>query len=1015
MTAPGGVIATVYVNVLPRIKEFATDLRKQLRASQRDLRALDRELKPVERGFIRIGKVATGIVPGVKLATLSLQAIGGKAIVGGLIAAAGAATTMAGALIALPAAGVAAASVMGALAIGTRGVQDALKKFDDPEKFAEKLELLSKNGQKTLRVLEQMRGRIDAFRNAVQDQLFAGMDVVLRNLINTLLPRAQQHFTNLTKTINAGAKELAAFVSSDATLGDIDEITSNTEHAFRSLVQAALIPAATAFRDIATVGSRSLLFLVDHVVRLVRQFQQFIAVARATGQLQTWMENGIAAVLQFARILGNVGRGIGAILDEARASGNGLLDVLEKVTDNIADFLQSRTGRNFIRQFLDSAREAAEAIIPVLIALADLLFLHVLPVLERFAKAVGPAVEQFFYGLGDALDIAAPGIEAFARGFASFISAIVPALPAVGALVGAIGQFIGILATEAGPAVADIVATLSHVLIPVVQLLTGVIDALGPSFLKIVAVIGAVVIVLGTLTTIMRGVETVTGLFAGGLKTLTGGLQKTEGGVRGVLSFLSGPWGLVIGAATLALGLFLSTTEDAGTKQREFAQAAQDLNDAIREQNGIINENVRIKAAEQLDQAGALELAKQLGISTRQVTDAYLHQGDALKEVRSQLQGNISALQEEHDRFKSVRGGRARADAIASEIAANQRLLDIINGLVGERDADTDATNRQAEASRTGANSLTFFADALNLVRTAQELVNAEQQRQQDLQLAATNSQLSYQKTLLRTKDTLSEFNGTMDINNAESADAIGALAELAAAGQRRVKDLQAQNASTKVINQAIKDNQNVILGLLEPFFKSREAARKFAEQIGLIPRAPTVTPKFNDSAARAKAGAFAAYLDYVARDRVATIRFNSRGNAQAAAGIPTGGFDIATNALGGYLPAGRWSWVGERGPELVRFSRSARVFSNQDSMSMTRDVDALDAMTSYGGTGAGATTRAATTGASKLEATVNVQTTPEVRVYIDGREVRAIVKTELDERDRKLVQLVDIGVGRRT
>jgi hypothetical protein len=212
-----------------------------------------------------------------------------------------------------------------------------------------------------------------------------------------------------------------------------------------------------------------------------------------------------------------------------------------------------------------------------------------------------------------------------------------------------------------------------------------------------------------------------------------------------------------------------------------------------------------------------------------------------------------------------------------------------------------------------------------------------------------------------------------------------------------------------------MRENENRILALIEPFFKSREAARAFAIQVGLIPKAPTVTPKFNDAAARERAGAFARYLDYIARDRVATIRFNSRGNAQAAAGIPTGGFDIATNAAGGALPAGQWSWVGEKGPELVRFSRTGRVYSNDESMNMMRQVNALDSMTTSSGSSGYASSRGTGAQPGKLEATVNVQTTPEVRVYIDGKEVRAIVKTEIDERDRRLVQLVDIGAGRRT
>lgn len=1014
MTAPGGVIATVYVQVLPRVQSFAKQLRADLRKSQRDLRAIDRELKPVEEGFRRIGAVATGIVPGVRLVRTALLAVGGKAVLGGLLSAAGAMTTMSGALLTLPAAGAAAASVMGTLAIGLRGVGDTLKDFDDVEDFNEGLAELSENARATIGVLNEFRGEIDAFRDSVQDRLFAGLDQEFGGLIEDLLPRFETHFGNIADTVNAGAKDLVGFVRSAETLADVDEIMANTELSVVAL-RGALVPAAQAFRDVGVVGSRVLPEVAGEVTELVRKFADFIAVARATGQLEQWIRTAVEQLKQLARIAFNVGRAFVALTGAAQEAGAGLLSTLESLTDRLATFLESARGQDSIREFLGSAKDAAEDVLPVLGALADLFFLHVMPVFAEVANVAGPAVTDFFYALGDALDIARPGITAFAAGFASFIRAIIPALPVIAQLVAQIGQFIGVLATEAGPAVASIITALGNILIPVFQALTAVVDALGPSFLKIIAVIGTTIVVLGVLTTVVRGVLTVTSLFAGGLNLLTEGASKTQGPLRSVTSFLGGPWGIVLGAATLALGLFLSATEGASEQQQQFKQSAQELNDVIREQNGIINENVRIKAAEQLEQSGALQLAKELGISTRDVTDAYLGQGDALKQVRDQLQGNIAALTAEQDKFKSVRGGRARAQEIQAEIDANQRLLGIINGLVGERNADSDATNRQAEAATNATGAMGLYRNMVDSVRVANELLRQEQQRQQDVQLAATNSNLAYQNSLARTTAELADGVKTLDIGNAEGRENLGVLTELAAAGQRRVADLKAQKASTDVVNAAIKQNEDAILGLIQPFFNSAEAARKYAEDVGLIPKAPTVTPKFNDGEARARAANFNAYLDYVARDRVATIRFNSRGNAQAAAGIPTGGFDIATNATGGFLPAGRWSWVGEKGPELVRFTRSARVFSNQESLDMARDVGTLDSMTSYGGSGVtGRSPGGVGGGNGKLEASITVETKPEVHVYVDGKEVRAIVRTELDENNRRLVRLVEIGTGRR-
>jgi tape measure domain-containing protein len=55
-----------------------------------------------------------------------------------------------------------------------------------------------------------------------------------------------------------------------------------------------------------------------------------------------------------------------------------------------------------------------------------------------------------------------------------------------------------------------------------------------------------------------------------------------------------------------------------------------------------------------------------------------------------------------------------------------------------------------------------------------------------------------------------------------------------------------------------------------------------------------------------------------------------------------------STNADGGPVGAGEWSWVGEKGPELVQFSRPGRVFSSADSgdmfSSLAARIESLEA-----------------------------------------------------------------------
>jgi hypothetical protein len=991
VTAPGGVIATVYVDVLPTVRDFSRQLRQQLQRQGRQLRQLDRELAPVSNAIQQIGRVATGIVPGIQLTRTSLLALGSHAVVGGLLSAAGAAYTLSGALFALPAVGVAATSGMGALTVGLGGVEESLKGFRKEliGTTDTAFEKLSDNARSTIGVLVEFQGQIEDFRHAVQDRLFAGLDDVARGLLDTFLPRLQTHFGNLVDVINLGVRDLAAFAQTAETLADVDEVTSNTELAFSALRQS-LIPAATALRDLVTVGSRFLPVIAAEVNTIVIRFSNWVQVMRATGELQDRIAAGFEVLRQLGRIFENVGRAVHAVLSTADDAGLGLLDTVERLTERLADFFESARGQDAIIQFLESARAAAETLTPVIVALADLFFNHLFPVLESFAHTVGPAVAEFFSALGDAIDQAAPGIQSFAQGFAAFIRGIIPALPAVAQLVGSIGQLVGVLAGRLGPIIADIITSIANILVPILDVLSVAFLFVNDSALRFVVVVATVVVGLGLLVTVIRGVETVIRIFAGGLELLTGGLQRTQGAVGGIVGFLSGPWGVAIGLAVTALGLFLSTSDGAAQEQTELKNAAQDLNDVIREQNGVINENVRLKAAQQLDEQGALDLARELGIAERDVTDAYLQQGDALDRVRGQLQSNIDALEAEQRKFEQTRGGRARAQEIQVEIDKNQQLLDKINQLVGERDADAAAQGRQRAAAGQTVGLFDVVTTSLGNLANAYTQANDALLKFQQTQLEQLNSEIAYFNQLERTRAELAEGTKTLDIHNQEGRDNLSTLSQLAAAGIERIQDLKNQGASTAEVAQATVDLQNQLLDLVQPFFNNRDAARQFLEQLGLFPTSVTLS--------------FYTNLPQILAD----INRVSAAIGNIAGGI----FGFGRRAHGGPVRPGEWTLVGEEGPELVRWGRAARVFSNDESERMATDVGTLDGMTArgpsttgaaYGGTGTGNRT-------VTIDNQVNLQ--PTVRVYLGDRELTDVVRVEVDRRDRQLQRLITSNAG---
>jgi hypothetical protein len=902
-----------------------------------------------------------------------------------MLSAAGAAYSLAGAIGAIPAVSVASASAMGTLAVGLFGVDDAMKQFfKDADKFREKVADLSTNAQATLNTIDGMRDRILAFRDAVQDRLFAGLDVIVRDLADTFLPRLTSHFGNLADIINLGVKDLATFAQTAETLADVDEVALNTETAF-GLLRQSLVPAGTALRDLVTVGSRFLPLIATEINTIVIRFSNWIQVMRATGELQDRIARGIETFKQIGRILQNVGRIVNAILQSAQSSGNGLLDTLERLTDKLADFFESAKGNAGVINFLQSAREAGEALVPVLVALADLFFNSVVPVLETIGKAVGPAVALFFDALGDALDQAAPGIEAFARGFAEFIRGIIPALPAIASLISSIGQLVGTLAGRLGPIIADIITAIANVLVPIFDAFAAAFMFVNEGALRFVVVIASVLVILATLITVVRGVIVVIRLFAGAAELLATGLGRTQRGVTGLVAFLSGPWGAALGVALIALGLFTSSSEEADAAQTQLKNAAADLNDVIREQNGVINENVRRKAAQQLEENGALNLAKQLGISLEDVTNAYLNQGDALDGLRTRLEqirdANTTVTTDAEGVTNVVYNDQANA-AI--------KLLDILNQLAGARQADAEAQQRQNRASLGSVGPFEAVQQAIaGVVLTGQQLLDFQRQYQTQ-QLEMINSELSYLNQLERTRVELAEGTKTLDINTQAGRDNLGALTQLAAAGIKRIQDLQAQHASTAEITAATQQMEQQLLDLVQPFFSNREAARAFLEQLGLLPNSVTIT--------------FYSNLPQLLQ-QIRTI--------QNAIGAIAGNiFNIGGRQHGGPVRAGEWTVVGEQGPELVRWGRAARVFSNDESERMATDVGELDRMTSRGSTMTGSryVTNAPTAQATTIENRVNLQ--PTVRVYLGDRELTDVIRVEVDRRDRELQRRIVSNSG---
>ncbi|WP_228973402.1 peptidoglycan DD-metalloendopeptidase family protein [Streptomyces sp. DH12] len=159
--------------------------------------------------------------------------------------------------------------------------------------------------------------------------------------------------------------------------------------------------------------------------------------------------------------------------------------------------------------------------------------------------------------------------------------------------------------------------------------------------------------------------------------------------------------------------------------------------------------------------------------------------------------------------------------------------------------------------------------------------------------------------------------------------------------------------------------------------------AKKGTPSVGLM---QVIKPTFEAHAGRLKK--LGPFLHGVSTNPLANI-FASMNYAMSR----YGSLPLAYNRPGGYAgggfpQVGELSWVGEHGPELVRWLHPAQVYSHTDSMAMTREAGRLSDVD-----GRGTTTL-----------------TADVHVYVGDREITDIVDTRIELHDTAAASAIETG-----
>ena len=193
---------------------------------------------------------------------------------------------------------------------------------------------------------------------------------------------------------------------------------------------------------------------------------------------------------------------------------------------------------------------------------------------------------------------------------------------------------------------------------------------------------------------------------------------------RGLMGAMGGPWGLALSAAVVGLGYLADAHGKAKIAEDMHKQGVQDLSMALRESSGVITENVRAVAFKALQDQGLIENARTLGISVKDLTDAYLGDEAAMLRVQSATKGARGEFREMQKDAEWPWGKDAAAqDKFFESLGKMEGALPRVGRAAGDAkqsndeysDAVTrgaDATNGQAAAADQGAAALTNMGAA---------------------------------------------------------------------------------------------------------------------------------------------------------------------------------------------------------------------------------------------------------------------------------------------------------------
>lgn len=396
-----------------------------------------------------------------------------------------------------------------------------------------------------------------------------------------------------------------------------------------------------------------------------------------------------------------------------------------------------------------------------------------------------------------------------------------------------------------------------------------------------------------------------------------GALGVAADAAGGPVMWIVGGIGLLVAALTLGISATQQSTS-----------AMEDYTAALQQDSGALGENMQKQVANNLQKDGALSAANQLGISTKNLTQATLDGGAAYDQLTSKLKATVQSG------TQAIAAGDQLTIVHTKQAEAAQKVLDAIQKENAGVGATVNAQNQIADATG-GANVQTnaqaaaqsSLAARYGMSLTAFQAAQAAQQKNAS-SAAATTQQLQLENdaaglltnafTLLNggslslmqaqtgaaaAGNTLLQSlkqNGTeMDGNSAKAVANQQALEAKAQADQQAAEAVAKSTNSTAQGTAAYAASKTALENELRAQGELTPAIQAYIDKLYAIPAVAKTKVEADTAAAAAAVAALQRQIDGLNANAIAVqARVNATGQAVAS------GHSAVARASGGSIPA---------------------------------------------------------------------------------------------------------------